>query len=126
MLVVRIKPPAKHEMLAALVAVLLDPDGLPNHFSQFAIGLIAALIGGLHMLGVGLDARQWCSAFALRGFTRASSQLSAGHLGADFRHCHSPISVDPQRILFPQMFRNLPRKTHSRSSTSIRFQAPRA
>jgi hypothetical protein len=55
MIFVRIEPPTKHEMLAALVAVLLGSYGLLNHLSQIAIGLIATFVCGLNVLGISLD-----------------------------------------------------------------------
>src|SRR5215467_10374102 len=64
MVLVGIKPPAEHEMLAVLVAVLLGAHRRFDHLGQLAIGLIATLIGRLHMRGVGLDAGQRHAALA--------------------------------------------------------------
>src|SRR3977135_2602443 len=90
MVLVRVEPPAQHEMRAALVALLLRPHRLADRFGQLAVGLMAALVAGVDVPGVGLHARQRRASFALRGLARALLQLGAGHLGVDFRHCRSP------------------------------------
>src|SRR5215467_13249631 len=90
MVLVRIKPPAEHEMPAMLVAVLLGAYGRVDHLGQFAVGLIAALVGRLHVLGVGLDAWQRYASFAFGCLTGAALKLCTGHFGIDFRHWLAP------------------------------------
>ena len=63
-ILVGIKPPAKNEMLAVLVAFLFGLDGLFDYLGQLAVGLIAAFVGSLGVLGVCLNARQGCPSLA--------------------------------------------------------------
>ncbi len=91
MILIRIKPPAEQEMLAMPVLVLLGSNRLADRLCQIAIRPIAAFVGGLGMLAIRFHTRQRHPPFALRGFPRAALQLCAGHLGMDFRHCHSPF-----------------------------------
>jgi hypothetical protein len=58
MILVRVKAPTEHEMLAVLISILFGSNSLPNHPSQLPVGLIAAFIRGFDVLGVSLNARQ--------------------------------------------------------------------
>src|SRR5438093_1602525 len=58
MILVRVQAPAKHEVLAVLVALLLGLHSLPDHRGQSAIGFIAAFVRRLAVFGVCLDAWQ--------------------------------------------------------------------
>jgi hypothetical protein len=90
MLLVRIKPPAEHKMLAVLVAVLLGLHGLPDHSGQFAVGFVAAFVGGLGVLGVRLDARQRHPSLALGRLACSAFEFCAPYLGIDFWHFRAP------------------------------------
>jgi hypothetical protein len=90
MALVGIKPPAQHEMLAALVGLLHGAHRLFDQLGEFAVGFIAALVGGVGVLGVGLHAGQRRTALAQRRLAGALLQLCTGYLGVDFGHGFSP------------------------------------
>jgi hypothetical protein len=58
MILIRVKTPAKHKMLAVLITILLGSNGLPDHFSQLPVGLIATFVRGFDIPDVCLNARQ--------------------------------------------------------------------
>src|SRR5208337_2896666 len=66
MALVRIEPPAQHKMLPALVGVLHRPHSLLDQLGELAIGVVSALVGGIDVLGVGLDPRKRSASFSVR------------------------------------------------------------
>jgi hypothetical protein len=77
MILVWVETPAKNKMLTTFVRLLDGAHGLFDQFRELAIGIVAALIGGIDMLGVGLHAGQRRAPLAKRRLAGALALIFA-------------------------------------------------
>src|SRR5512146_1029526 len=92
MVPIGIKPPAEDEMLTVLVVFLDGPHRLLDQPRQLAVFRVSAFIGGVDVLGVGLDAGKRQAPLARRRLASRAFHRRAAELRVDFRHCRPPRS----------------------------------